>query len=102
MTNPPTRNTARAVVRTYLESIGRNQNWLAGKMRIPASTLSNILMGLRRPTPEFLERLHDATGGAVDIAHAPKSRSGFYLRNPPAAAAIATVEDQDQGELVEK
>lgn len=50
------------LVREVLESRGHDQNWLAKKVGISTSYLSDILAGKKRGSAVVLDRIAEATG----------------------------------------
>jgi plasmid maintenance system antidote protein VapI len=52
----------RRAVRVYLAEHDRTQAWLASKLKVQQSTLSEVLSGYRPISDEFAERLERLTG----------------------------------------
>lgn len=57
--------TAKQAVRVFLATHGKTQVWLAGRLKVSQSTLSEVLSGHRQPSAELAEKLAKLTG--VDL-----------------------------------
>lgn len=81
----------RVVVAIFLAEQGRkSQTWLAAKMRVSESSLSGMLTGRRRATPDLVRRLWTVTG--IDLNQFPQTKAGKLtgagITTPPAAELV--------------
>jgi len=54
-------------ISTYLKHKNMSANQLAIKSGVPQPTVSRILNGKSRPSPETAQKIEQATGGAVTL-----------------------------------
>jgi len=79
--------TVKSELKHFLADTGRTQTWVARKMKVGEATLSRVLAGKRKPTPEFIEHFRAVTG--IDLDQFPRNRAGCLL---PKAGPVAAPE----------
>lgn len=71
-----------AVMKSILLSIDKNQNWLAGKMGMNKTVISNILNGKRKVSKNIAVAFEKATGyPAINLISAQTEYDLFYSTN---------------------